>query len=613
MKPANSYNSRQPPSRANRLLAVCGTLLVVIFLWTVPTWGQDNPNPETATPPPPAADQRPKHSIIRGRVIGADDGKPVRRANVAVIVNITNYKDAIFTATDLHGEFTVKEVAAGTYYFMVTAPGLINPPIGTRDFVSVDGESNGEVTISLAHASAISGRVRYADKEPVVNKQMVLLRQDADGKAAALPLGPWATDDVGEFRISGLPPGTYIVGLAELTKSMNDPRTGLASVYYPSATELKDARAITVAESEEVRDIEITLLSDEQYSISGKVRRSGSSAFTNITVTLTRKGDAASVFAIGTVMNLTTFAGKPERGLGSFVGDFLASANDRQTTVDSEGSWSLGDLSPGIYRLRIKFPLGKLSHPNAVNDPNYLDSLDASGERFFGSKEIEVTIKDRDIGGLIVELTDGALISGTVHEDITVGEPTTVMVTGYFGENRSQSAGSALSRTNRAFKLQGVPAGSLLLDAFVVGSDERYVRSMTWSDVDLLREPLKVTDGAQIDAVQIDLGTDVAVLQGTVVGTSGSPAIGATVWLAPIDKSLWKRFSAFHSVRCDSNGKFEIRLPPGRYLALTWPIDANPLGSAFDFMTEHANQATTILLQPSETKQVELGFNLTPP
>jgi hypothetical protein len=63
------------------------------------------------------------------------------------------------------------------------------------------------------------------------------------------------------------------------------------------------------------------------------------------------------------------------------------------------------------------------------------------------------------------------------------------------------------------FSVDGVPAGE---NSLVVRVMDRkyYVKSITWSDRDLLRQPLNVVEGSEVRGVRIVLSGEVATLTG---------------------------------------------------------------------------------------------------
>src|SRR6185503_19299802 len=67
-----------------------------------------------------------KKSIIRGRAVYADNGRPLRRADVSLIEQDSN-EWLTASVTDRNGEFVFTDVSAGSYFVAVTAPDIVSP------------------------------------------------------------------------------------------------------------------------------------------------------------------------------------------------------------------------------------------------------------------------------------------------------------------------------------------------------------------------------------------------------------------------------------------------------------------------------------------------------
>jgi hypothetical protein len=123
-----------------------------------------------------------------------------------------------------------------------------------------------EVTLMLARGAAISGRVIDELGEPLVGMPVAVGRiTTADGRPR-LETGNFTaeTDDLGEYRVGGLPAGTFAVAAygfpaapslttfttpdgGTITTMLRRPRT----VFHPAAPLLIQARPIALKDGEE--------------------------------------------------------------------------------------------------------------------------------------------------------------------------------------------------------------------------------------------------------------------------------------------------------------------------------------------------------------------------
>jgi hypothetical protein len=196
-------------------------------------------------------------------------------------------------ATQLDGSFEFRGVAPGNYYVLAEKAGYISPihlsSLGGIDLSEEEQDSLGtlftaiavmanratNIEMSLAKGAVISGRIRFDDGERDSEAIVSLLHKDTSGKWVPYQVEEYAlgeengtrTDDRGDFRITGLPEGEYLLktSLEDWGKSYS------IDIYYGDKTRLKDAKSIKLKDGEESDgdDIEIPLA--KLHSVSGTV------------------------------------------------------------------------------------------------------------------------------------------------------------------------------------------------------------------------------------------------------------------------------------------------------------------------------------------------------
>jgi hypothetical protein len=150
-----------------------------------------------------AVPAQPATQVIRGRVLADDDNRPLRRALVTPAGADRNTRPVL---TDDEGRFEVQvrdlsaslTVAKGGY-----ASATVTPPrrssTASREFV-----------VRLARGGIITGRIVGSDGEPATGTRVVA-RLAGAGSTKGYDA---EADDLGEYRISGLPAGRYDVSLS---------------------------------------------------------------------------------------------------------------------------------------------------------------------------------------------------------------------------------------------------------------------------------------------------------------------------------------------------------------------------------------------------------------
>ncbi len=155
---------------------------------------------------------------ISGRVVAADTGSPIRRAQINV-----NSREAQFNrsvTTDSEGRYEFASLPAGRYRLFVDKAGYVALEYGqARPFEAgkpldiADGQALEKIDFSLPRGSAITGRITDEFGDPITDVQVEALRyQFLNGERQLVNAGRSAqTDDLGAYRIFGLMPGDYVV------------------------------------------------------------------------------------------------------------------------------------------------------------------------------------------------------------------------------------------------------------------------------------------------------------------------------------------------------------------------------------------------------------------
>lgn len=171
---------------------------------------------------------------VRGKVLCEDTQGPARRAHISLQAPIkpgvlVPPGEGFGATTDLDGSFTISDVTPGEYYVIATYPGYISakeyifpgalsPELsGSQEqvpsFVHRVVIASGNIVdaeIRLKKGGAISGSVVYSDGAPVPYVALnPVVRMNNRRFARLLNLAH--TDGTGNYRIDGLPDGSYAV------------------------------------------------------------------------------------------------------------------------------------------------------------------------------------------------------------------------------------------------------------------------------------------------------------------------------------------------------------------------------------------------------------------
>lgn len=615
--------------RAARLLArACALLMLTGMLALLAPAQDEGPSPvpvppqqmaQPKEPPPPAK------TTLRGHVAYENNGRPVRRARVMLLNQEARSPGEKVGMTDARGDFQIKEVPEGKYYIMVDAPGLVtpislveleqldreglqSPEVGKLfETISVDGINDKQVEVRARRGGSIAGRVTYEDGDPVVNARVSVMRLKNGHPVRFLTsISPSAfvghqTDDRGMYRFNGLPPGEYIVSASEHIEHgdarravvmdddfMGSIMLGLNSfvvTYYQSATSASAATPVKIDGSEEENNIDITLAERALHSISGTV------------VSRTDKRPL-----IHARLNLNFRNGDSRLVSGMPFSEFLP-----HTETDELGQWSFKEIPDGDYTITVEPPYQSPEPAPGMEDNPEATTTTSRSVRKLSQKELDVKMTGHDINNLVLEMSAGARITGTVTAEGGKPLPNSLIVFAQPDGKDMTFPAQGMVGPNGRFVIDGVPEGKVYLGAGL--SDTKYyVKSVMAGGTDLAHEPLMVQEGAEISNVQIVLSSEVGTLTGRLLTASGEPlsAASAYVLLYPVDQSLWNRPGHVLTGTPDARGAFTVSGQPGDYYVIILYTDEINQSGGMDDIKSRVAAAPRVRLQANEQKSMDL-------
>src|SRR6185369_429523 len=199
-----------------------------------------------------AAQARPDDSCsISGQVTNAVTGEPVRRAlvylrRIDMSPGVTNVQVTQSGTTDAAGRFALSGIAPGKYRLSAERSGVLTTQYGSRrpnkagTLITLEpGQKSSDMTMRLTPHGVIAGRVVDDEGEPVPNANVQALRQQyIQGQKELVRTGGGTTNDLGEYRVFGLPPGRYFVS-AEMRSNPASPQADdeYVTTFFPRAAD----------------------------------------------------------------------------------------------------------------------------------------------------------------------------------------------------------------------------------------------------------------------------------------------------------------------------------------------------------------------------------------
>jgi hypothetical protein len=251
----------------------------------------------------PARDQPPTKppgtGVIRGRVVRADTGEPLRRVQVRVDESSTGDGGGpAATMTDAEGRYELTQLAAGRYQLKATRGGYVEVAYGQRrpfergrPLELGEGAVLQNIDFALPPGAVITGRVVDETGEAIAHVSVSLdRRRYIDGARRLVAESGSSTDDRGEFRIFGVPPGDYvIVARFDARELGSRDRVRYVPTYYPGTPVATEAQRVTVGPGQEVPGITIALVRAATGTVRGVVRSSGQASFGPFTFVIARE------------------------------------------------------------------------------------------------------------------------------------------------------------------------------------------------------------------------------------------------------------------------------------------------------------------------------------
>jgi len=485
---------------------------------------------------------------ISGRI--TVDGKPKAGLVVELLARDTNAprRPVAKAITTKSGKYVLTNVASGTYDVSPSTPTLVVPNQGLagqsgRSVTIEPGESIKGIDFDLISKGSIRGRVLDVTGEPVKGQTVELILRGADNYTRPFyssEPGEHRTNDEGVYRITGVPPGRYIVkvgtayGLA--TYGRNEKRVYYPETFHPNVDEASKATVVEVTSGREIADVDITVSRPlKLYDIVGQ---------------LIVLETGAPVANVGLEVVTTSANGKNSTHSGGGV------------RSDANGEFRISNAMPGHYVVAPEND--RVS--NTYGDP------------------ISFDIKDEDVIGLKIPMHSASTVTGIVTIEGSVDVPVADVLSKLMiyahtsSDNMMSSTVSAPVNADGGFRIAGIRPGKVSLNSFMKPGGPalplRLIRiernGIEW------RDAVDVRSGEDITGLRLVLGAGNSVLRGDVK-IEGGPLEGISLHV------LYRPTSgtpgSFYRAELDTRQHFVIKgLTPGEYELMIGPMSVEISG-----------------------------------
>jgi protocatechuate 3,4-dioxygenase beta subunit len=494
-----------------------------------------------------------KECQVFGQIVQQEGGEPLKNAH-AVLKPETGSKDTKISVlkTGVDGRFCFSDVAPGRYRLGAERVGYVPQMYGSDDSWSQGmvlalekGQKLESMLIRLVRASVISGKILDEDGEPAVGilvQALVppdtlepLLVGETEGTRllhsnTLLPVQTTSTNDLGEYRLAGLPPGQYLVDAVDSRNRMSDmslvgnyisegteaeDSEKYAPTYYPGTTRREQAVSIDVKSGND-SIANIQLMHEKMITVSGTVVHEDGTPVIGAMVSLTDSNLAPFMFS----------------GLGDMV--------------DAKGHFSIQHVLPGAYTLRATaFQGDDMKQGLQARQKIEAGQQDVSNLRLVVGRGLSLTGKITVEGGSFSKIGQCNLV--LQQKDDIFSDYTGAAI-----DNEGNIKADGLAPSTYKVSLSGLP-------------EPYYVKRVIYAGRQSPDQMITFESGVESGKLELVVSPNAAAVNGSVENADHSPLGGVVVFLRE-GPGNEKNVPAIGYATSDQNGKFSFHgLAPGAY------------------------------------------------
>ena len=544
---------------------------------------------------------------IRGRVLATDGGSPIRRAQVRISGSEVAPKAAL---TDAEGRFEFRDLPAGRFTLQASKSGFVSVQYGqTRPFESGkpielgDKQSLDNADVSMPRGSVISGRIVDEFGDAIPDVSVTAMRQSWQNGRRRLVPSPGRvtqTNDLGQFRIYGLPPGDYFVsatlrgaafemfdmGLMAVsgassgaTPTASAPRSGYSSTYYPGTSNVAEAQRITVAAGQESSSADFALVAVRLANVSG--------------IVIGSDGKPLEGAAVSTVPVNREFAG-------------MLAQNSARSAKD--GSFTLNGVPPGDYTLQAR----SVQVITSTQGDNMMvfraTAIGGGGDSESGSTPLAVA--GEDVANILLTTSKGGTAAGHIVFDGPKPPSMSsirIMSMAVDNDGPAVAVAPASVKEDGSFELKGL-SGSRLIR--LGGAPPGWtLKSVKLNGTDITDTGSEFKASETISGLEVELTSKSTAVNGSVTASDGSVLRDYTVVVFSETPEHWRLPMTrwVTGTRPDQEGRFKVQnLPAGTYLTIA--VDYVPQGEWGDpeLLERLKSKAKRFTLGDGETQSLDL-------
>jgi protocatechuate 3,4-dioxygenase beta subunit len=535
-----------------------------------------SPNANTANT------EKQQDCTISGMVVAIAASVPLKNALVTLRSVDDHSRAEVTIRSETDGHFQFRGIIPGQYHLRVMRNGYVTQEYGQRTVTGPGatltlkgGQEMKDLLFRLIPSATIAGRIEDEDAEPIAWAHVTALRSAySDGKRTFTSVATNPTNDLGEYRLFGLPPGRYFISATYRPGAIHGGgesdfdyggaeslKENYVLTYYPGTFDSTKAQSITVKSGEEVPSMDFMMRPTAVFRVRGRVINTipDPKRVEHPLVFLTPRG--------GAVQNSSITLGE-------------------SNMVKKDGTFDLAGVVPGSYTLQASIYNGEEQH--AVTQT--------------------IEVGDADVEGVQLVISKGFNVSGNVRWDGTPGHIEDNLYITARTEGQSElSAGFARVNRDGSFTWNQNSDGAMRIE-FHGLEKSGYVKAADYGGIDVLEQGFTPRPGSNA-TLEITLSAHGAQIEGTVTDDNGLPVVGVWVVLVP-DAKHRDRHDLYRTERTDQHGAFKIsQIAPGDYSLYSWDEVEDGAWEDPDFIKpfDEKKQGERVIVQDRDDKSYNIN------
>ena len=548
------------------------------------------------------AAQAPAPVSIEGVAMIAGNDDPVPNAILELRPDNSSV-EPLYAASQSNGRFFFRNVPPGRYVLLATKNGYLPAELGQKSptgrgtpIVIASGQQFQGLRLAMMPTAAITGQIMDRLGQPMPGATVQLLKpQFQDGRRTMAVMKSTLTNDLGEYRMFWVPPGSYYVNVIALPDTPNagginivmNPSgqpvnrslwsnqfnvatrpvgSGLPDteaylpIFFPGTADENSATLVELQPGAEVRSIDIRVMPARAFRVRGLVL--------NGAIRQPVVGAQVQMFSVSP-----------------------GSTRFFQVNTDATGMFVIPRVPAGPYALASVMGgagIGRLQHVE------------------LREADIDATLELQplyNITGRLIAPNPGAF-QVRLRLDYPIPNPPQI---------------NAVPSPDGSFTFRGVPPGDFRVFVAPLLLPESppppsipatlrsfYVKSIRVGGLDLLEGNLRLESPPE-SPIEIQVADDPGNVNGRVLNSRGEPVTAATVVLVPEGERRVFRADLNRVTASNESGQFLFEnLPPGDYRMFAWENVADRAWQDPGFLRQFLETSKTVRVLENSRQTIEI-------